>query len=514
MKPQNLPAGRQGTCPTFVGRSRLQPAKAEGVLWAARSDPRCELFAHRDLFNDIIKHMEINQKIFKAYDIRGIYPGDLNEEIAYRIGRAFVSFLRKFNTKAEKLKIVVGQDNRLSSPSLSKALINGITDQGADVIDIGLSVTPIMYFAVAYYKFDGGINVTASHNPKDYNGFKLVREEATPVAEQSGMNEVKEMVKVNYFEAGPKGKIVEKYVIGDYFDFILKDFNLKYFESFRLVFDTANAVSGIVVSKLVERIGFSVKHLFSDLDGSFPNHQPDPLSKENLTDIQREVVAEKADIGVAFDGDGDRMFLVSEKGEVVPADIVGALISKMILEESDNSEKPIKIYYDVRCGRILPETIKKFGGEPIIGKVGHSLIKEKMRSEDILFAIELSGHFYYKAHYLCESPVFVLLKVLQEMKKTNKTFSQLVEPLHKYYSSGEINFSVIDKDGIIRQLEEKLGRGGEVLKIDGIRVDFDDWWFGVRPSNTEPLLRLVLEAKTKELMEEKKAEIIKIIQNN
>ena len=435
----------------------------------------------------------VNSDIFKAYDIRGVYPDDLDEEIAYLIGRAFVKFLKK-----KKPRVVVGRDNRLSSPSLFKSLTKGIIDQGANVIDIGLSTTPMFYFSVAHFKFDAGINITASHNPAQYNGFKLVREKAIPISGESGIEEIKKIAIKGDFKEAEKGKVLSKKVLKEYAEFNLKDFNLKAIKPLKIVIDTANAVPGIVIPEIFKKTNCKIYHLFSKLDGSFPNHNPDPLIKENLKVIRQRVKAKKADLGVAFDGDGDRIFFIDEKGEVASGDLITALIARLILEKNPKE----KIFYDIRSSNIVRETIKKRQGIPSAGRIGHSLIKEKMRKENIIFGGELSGHYFLKKHYFCEAPFFVLFKILEEISRSKKTFSELIKPYQKYFHSGEINFKLKDKKGVLETLEDKFKKG-KISKVDGLRVDFPDWWFLVRPSNTEPVIRLVVEAKTKKLLRDK-----------
>jgi len=445
--------------------------------------------------------MKINSKIFKAYDIRGIYPDDLNEEIAYLIGSAYVKFLRK-----ERPKIAVGRDNRLSSPFLFKSLVRGMTEQGATVVDIGLSTSPMFYWTIAFFKFDGGIDITASHNPPEYNGFKMVRERAKPISEDTGIKEIQKMVLKGKFEKKTKGKIVKKKVLKDYIEANLENFRFKKTRPLKVIVDTANAVSGIVIPEIFRGRKDKITHLFSKLEGSFPNHNPDPLTKKNLKVIRQTIRKQKADLGVAFDGDGDRLFFIDEKAEVVLGDLIIALMAKLVLAEKPGE----KILYDVRSSNIVPETVEKEGGIPVVWKIGHSFIKEKMRKENIIFAGELSGHYYLKSHYFCEAPLYVLLRIMQEVSESGLKLSQLIKPFRKYFHSGEINFKVKDKKKILAKLEKKF-KSGKTLKLDGLRIDFKDWWFLVRPSNTEPLLRLVLEAKTKNLLKQKRRELAKII---
>ena len=446
--------------------------------------------------------MKINPVIFKAYDIRGIYPREITEEIAFRAGRAFVQFLAK-----KKLNIVVGSDNRFSSPQLKKNLIKGLLSQGANVVDVGLSTTPMLYFAVAHYGFDGGIEITSSHNPPQYNGFKMVREEAIPLSEKSGVKDIKELVIKNKFQTQKAGQIIKKNILEDYLKFNFQKFDFDKLKKFKIIIDTGNAVSGILIPALKKKLT-KIFPLFLKLDSSFPNHQPDPLKKENLVSLCREVLKKEADLGLAFDGDGDRIIFVSEKGEIISADLISVLISQILLKEKPG----LKILFDIRSSRIIKEVIKKNGGKPILGRVGHSFIKEKMRKENIYFAGEFSGHYYLKNNYFCEAPLFVLFSLLEEMAKNTKTISELIKPFQKYFHSEEINFKVQNKEKILNLLEKRFGQKGQILKIDGLRIDFPNWWFCVRPSQTEPLLRMVLEAKTKELLEKNKKELSSLIE--
>jgi len=440
--------------------------------------------------------------IFKAYDIRGVYPKEINEELAYRIGRAFVSFLKPKT-------VVIGRDVRLSSDSLFKALAKGITEQGADVIDIGLASTPMMYFANANYGYDAGIMITASHNPKEYNGFKMVTKGALPLSGDSGIMDIKELVEKNDFEdSGNGGEISEKEIKQDYIKHILSFAKKDKMKSFKIVVDAGNGMSALDAPKILKEIGCDDTELYFELDGTFPNHLPNPLEEKNIKELRKKVIEEKADMGLAFDGDADRMFIVDEKGEVVPADFIATLVAQKILKEKPGST----ILFDLRSSLILSEKIEEAGGRPVMSRVGHSFIKREMREKDAVFASELSAHYYMKDNFFIESPFLVVFKIFEIMTETGNNVSELVKPLKKYYASGEINFTVEDKEGVMKKLEEKYS-DGDVSELDGVRIAYDNWWFNVRPSNTEPLLRLNLEAKSRELMEEKKKEISGIIKS-
>jgi phosphomannomutase len=439
----------------------------------------------------------MNPKIFKAYDIRGIYPEELNEKDAYKIGAAFAIFIKKISNK-ENPQIVIGRDNRKSSDFLFEEYKKGIIYQGADVIDIGLSATPTMYFAVAEYNYDGGINITASHNPKQYNGLKMVRDCAIPLSETSGIQEIKEIVlNGNFIKSEKEGKVIQKKINEEYVcsNSVPDKFNLK------VVVDTANSVSGVLVPQMFKNV--NLIHIFSDLDGDFPNHEPDPLKKENVELLQKKVIEEEADIGIAFDGDGDRVSFVDEEGRIVSSDLILAFVSSIALKDFKGS----KVLYDIRSSNIIRETVEAMGGEAIPSRIGHSFIKETMRSKDIILGAEYSGHYYlkYNDNYF-EAPYFVIFYILKEMQNTGKTLSELIKPFRVYFHSGEINFKAENKEEVMEKIKDKY-KDGKLSYIDGLRVDFNDWWFSLRASNTEPVLRLVVEAKNEELMKEKVEEI-------
>lgn len=438
----------------------------------------------------------MEEKIFKAYDIRGTFPEEVNEDAAYKIGRAFVSFLKK-----DKPKIVIGMDNRLSSGVLSNALQKGITEQGGDVVDLGFCTTPMFYFAAAKNDYDGGLMITASHNPPQYNGFKMVNKGGVPISGATGIEEIKKLALANDFiPAVNLGNKEKKDILPDYVEVTQSSETFDY----TVIVDTANSISGIPVKKMLNKIGLI--HIFDELDGNFPNHEPDPLKKENIEALKTAVKIASANLGIAFDGDGDRVFFVDENSQIISADLILALMAGIILKKRGKQ----KIIHDIRCSNIVPETIKKWGGEAIASRVGHSFIKEKMRETDAIFGGEFSGHYFYKNAFFSEDPFFVVFSILTEMKKTGKTLSQLIAPYRKYFHSGEINFTVENPALKIKDLKEQY-KLGTVSEMDGLRVDFQDWWFLVRASNTEPILRLIIEAQTQFLLDEKTKELSKII---
>ncbi len=447
--------------------------------------------------------MEINSGIFKAYDIRGVYPGEINEETVYNIGRALAVF-----TKAKT--IVIGKDIRKSSDNLETKMIEGMTDGGVNVIKIGISTTPMLYFASWNLDVDAGIIITASHNPAEYNGMKFCFKGAVPIGEGSGMEEIKQLAMEGNFEpVGEKGCVVEdKKLKQKYLEYIAGFFNKEVAtKKKKIVVDFANAM-GILDKEVLENMGDSVEkvYMYDQYDGSFPNHEANPLKTETLEALQERVLEEGADLGVSYDGDADRVGFVDEKGTVIPMDFVTALLAKEILKKHPGS----KILMDLRGSNSVKEVIEEAGGVVSRCRVGHSLIKKQMREEGAIFAGELSGHYYFEENSKAELATLAVVTLLNLLNETGMTMSELTEDLKRYFHSGEINSEVKDVKAVLKQLEEKYS-DGEMDRLDGIRIDFEDWWFNVRASNTEPVLRLNLEAKTKELMEEKKDELLGII---
>ncbi|MCK9578464.1 phosphomannomutase/phosphoglucomutase [bacterium] len=437
--------------------------------------------------------------IFKAYDVRGIYPTEINEEWAYKIGRAFAIFLQD-EIKRDDLSIVLAQDNRVSSDSLCKEVERGLLDQGVNVIKIELATTPMLYFGAANYGYDGGISVTASHNSKEYNGFKFVRSGAIPVGEDSGLREIEKIAEGEMpAMAKSRGETKLKYILDDY----VEKNRLGDTYNYRVFIDTANGVAGLPASKILNQENFI--SIFPDLDGNFPNHDPDPLKKGSLDSLSSRV-SSLGDLGISFDGDGDRVFFVDEKGKMIPSDLILALCAEHLLKKNKFS----KILYDVRCSNIVKEVIEKNDGFGVISRVGHAFIKKEMRNQDILFGGEYSGHFYSKESSYAENPFLVVSIVLSEMKSQGKPVSEIIAQYKKYFHSGEINLKIDDKIGTINKIREKYSTG-KISTLDGIRIDFDNWWLSLRASNTEPVIRLIVEAATEELLQQMIQEITNII---
>lgn len=437
--------------------------------------------------------------VFKAYDIRGVYPTEIDERLAARIGAGLVKLLGA-------RRLVVGRDMRRSAPSIQRAVIEGITAQGCDVIDIGLVSTPMAYFGIGSLDADGGLTTTASHNPPQYIGAKICRRGAVPMSKETGIGEL-ERLAAGGIAPPPgvaRGRVTQVDVRADYRRH-LQGF-MRPWPGLRAVIDTANGMGGLEVPLVLEGAGLDWSGLFLELDGGFPNHEANPLKDENIADLRREVVARKAHVGFAFDGDADRCCVVDERGERIGADLVTALLAREFLERQPGAA----IVYDLRASRVLPEEIEARGGRPLRERVGHSFIKATMRREDAPFAGELSGHFYFRDHYFSDCGTLAMAWVLNVMAREGKPLSQLVAPLRRYHSTGEVNFEVDDPDARLRELRARFA-GGRQDELDGISVVFEDWWFNVRKSNTEPLLRLMLEAKTPELMAQRKAEVVACI---
>jgi len=454
--------------------------------------------------------MKIDPDIFKAYDIRGIYPNSLNEEIAYRIGKAYAKLLNDENP-SRKLTIVVGSDMRISSPQLKTSIIKGLIDSGVNVVDVGLVTTPTFYFSVAYYGYDGGLQVSASHNPKEWNGLKMVRKRGVPISGDSGMYKIRDLVIKNHFtKKNRPGIITQKTnVVEELLEQEIKEWqiDLSEMKPLKVVVDTANAIGILDIEVMFKNLPVKLNKLNSKLDGTFPVHEPDPLKDENLEYVQKEVIKRQADIGISIDGDADRYFFVDNHGEVIRQEILRGIMAQLALKKYPKS----KICYDIRPGKITLDLIKEAGGIPIVTKVGHSLIKEQMIKEEAVFAGESSGHYYYKFSFgSFDAPMVLTLEFLRFISEKNKPLSDIIKPYKKYFHSGEINSLIEDKEGKIKELSEKYADGNPNF-LDGITIEYKDWWFNVRPSNTENKLRLNLEAKTKELMERKRDEVLKLI---
>jgi len=448
----------------------------------------------------------LDPKVFKAYDVRGIYPRELDEDGAYRIGRAFVEV---FETK----RIAVGHDMRVTSPSMAEAVIRGASEAGADVLELGLVGTEMLYFAVGELGLDGGVAVTASHNPKEYTGLKIVRAGALPVGGESGLLEIRDRaMALSDTSQGLTPGHVERYDIWEqYVERVVSFVDLEAIKPLKIVIDAANGMAGVMLPPVLERLPqVEAVRCFFEPDGTFPNHAPNPLLPENREFIVRKTLEEAADFGAAFDGDADRCFFVDDTGEFVPGDFVTALFSELVLEK----EPGAKIIYDVRASWAVPETIERAGGIPLMNRVGHAYIKQRMREEAATFGGEVSGHYYFRDFSQADSGVVPFLLMLELVSKRGQKLSEILRPFREtYFITGELNTPVPDVALKLRELEQRFAPEGRISHLDGVSVDAEDWHMNVRPSNTEPLLRLNLEARSKELMESKRDEVLEVIRS-
>ena len=433
--------------------------------------------------------------IFKAYDIRGIYPTDLDADMAEAIGRAFVLF-----TGARK--IVVGRDMRPHSDALFQGLARGLTGQGADVIDIGLCSTPMSYFANGTLRADGSIMITASHNPGEWNGFKLCRANAVPISGATGIADIQRLVEAGNWPAPSRNGTVSSYDIAPEYGKFLRSF-ARMDRKLKVVVDYANAMGLYEIAGIADL--FHIIPLYDQLDGTFPNHEANPLHVATLDAIRAKVRETGADFGAAFDGDADRCGFIDDLGEVIPMDLFTALIAQDILADG-----PATILYDLRSSRAVPECIEENGGKAVMSRVGHAFIKAQMRETGAVFAGELSGHYYFKENFTAESQALAMLKLANLICKKNRKLHELVAPLRRYASSGEINSKVADVQSILSAIKERYADGRQ-YELDGLSVEYPDWHFNVRASNTEPLLRLIVEAKNPALMAAKRDELLHLI---
>jgi phosphomannomutase len=446
----------------------------------------------------------LDPKVFKAYDVRGIYPEDLDEDGAYAIGRGYV---QQFEPK----RMAVGRDMRLSSPLVAEALIRGCSDEGAQVLDLGMIGTEMLYFAVGSLGLDGGITVTASHNPKEYTGMKIVRRGALPVGGESGLLDVRDRaLAVADIRGGGEERVSEHDIWPAYVERVLSFIDASALRPLKVVIDAANGMAGAMLPPVLDRLeAVEAVRCYFDPDGAFPNHEPNPLLPENREFIVRKTLEEGADLGVAFDGDGDRCFFVDDTGEFVPGDFATALLAEAVLAK----EPGAKIIYDVRASWAVPETIESHGGVALMNRVGHAFIKDRMRRDDAAFGGEVSGHYYFREFSQADTGVVPFLLMLEILSRRGAKLSEVLAPFRsKYFITGELNTPVADVALKLQEIKERYAReGARISHLDGISVDADNWHFNVRPSNTEPLLRLNLEALSEQLMEDKRDEVLELI---
>ncbi len=445
--------------------------------------------------------------IFKAYDIRGVYKKDLTEEISERIGQAVVQFL-----KAKR--VCVGRDMRVSSPKLFAALTRGMMTKGAEVVDLGLISTPLLYFASTHLAGDGFVMVTASHNPSEYNGFKVMKPGGIGVAGDSGLKEIEKLASAAK-PGNPKGKLKSYSDLkADYLEYVrglIADF--KPVRKIKVVVDAGNGmghIEGIMLQQLHEQLDIEVVPLFFEPDGSFPNHEANPIKSENLKALKKAVVENKADFGIAYDGDADRIGLVDEEGIIVPADILLALFSEHYLK----LHKGASVVYNIGSSMIVRETVEKAGGKAFVSPVGHTNVKAVMRKQKAVLGGEISGHIFYKEFSNFESTLYSAILLIIILNEKGGKLSRTLKHLRAYHKIEETNFEVADKDGMLLKVEKAFSKGAKVSHLDGVLLEYGDAWVGVRKSNTEPLIRVNIEAKSKKRLSELKRKVLSFIREN
>jgi phosphomannomutase len=445
----------------------------------------------------------IDPTIFKAYDIRGIYPRQLDGEVARQVGNAFIDYLGA-------KRVAVGRDVRTSSPELMERFVAGVRGAGAQVIDIGVIGTDMLYYYVARHELEGGAIITASHNPKEYNGIKMVRRGAIALSGDAGIKEIREAVQTGRYgrDPGTVGPPPERQTISeDYARHCLSFIDVGRVPRMKVVLDTGNGMGAVGAQAIFPRLPLELVKMYFELDGTFPNHPPDPLVEANRREIVERVGREHADLGIAWDGDADRCFFIDDAGQFVPGDFVTALLGQSFCRK----EPGARIIYDVRASRAVADLVTAAGGTAIMHRVGHAFIKKKMREENAVFGGEVSGHFYFRANWFADNGMIPALLVLELIGREGMRLSEMLRPLReRYHLSGEINSRVADAEAAMTRVERKYA-DGRISKLDGVSVDYDDWHFNVRPSNTEPLVRLNLEAYTREEMERRRDEVLRVI---
>jgi phosphomannomutase len=450
---------------------------------------------------------EIDPVIFKAYDVRGLYPAEIDEDAARAIGAGFVAYLGA-------RRIGVGRDMRLSSPTLAAAFVEGATSRGADVVDYGMIATDMLYFAVASDGLDGGVQVTASHNPKQYNGMKMVRHEALPLSGDAGIGDIRDMIASDRLPppATRPGSVSRKDVLDEYVRHVLSFIDPKIIAPFKVVLDAGSGMAGLVAPKLFAHLPCRTTRLCFEIDGAFPNHEANPLIEENRRDIVERVVADGAEIGIAWDGDADRCFFIDGAGEFISGDFVTALLAEAFLLKHPGAT----VIYDLRASHAVKDTAERLGGTALMNRVGHAFFKRRMRESNAIFGGEVTGHYYFRDNFYADNGFIPALLILELMSKKRQSLRDLLAPLReRYFISGEINTKLQNMDAVPAKLKQLAARYADAhqYSLDGISVEYQDWHFNVRPSNTEPLLRLNLEAATPEMMVRKRDEVLGLIRS-
>jgi phosphomannomutase len=449
----------------------------------------------------------MNPDIFKAYDVRGVYPSELDEQVFKQIGRGFVAFLKA-------RRIGVGRDMRLSSPSLSAAFIEGAREQGADIVDFGMIATDMLYYGVGTENLDGGAQITASHNPKQYNGCKMVGKGNIPLSGDSGISDIRDMIAANTIPpAAPvPGTIAPLSILSGYVKHVMSFIEPSIIKPFNTVLDAGCGMGALVATELFKSLPCKTTRLCFTIDGTFPTHEANPLIEENRRDIVEEVVRQKADIGIAWDGDADRCFFIDGDGGFVPGDFVTALLAEAFMLKQPGAT----VIYDLRASNAIKDVAARDGGRAFMNRVGHAFFKGRMRETNAVFGGEVTGHYYFRDNFYCDNGFIPALLILELMSKKNKSLKQLLEPLRaKYFISGEINTKLAHMDAVGAKLETIAAhyKDAKQYRMDGLSVEYPDWHFNVRPSNTEPLLRLNLEGTSQQLMEQNRDEVLALIRS-
>jgi phosphomannomutase len=452
---------------------------------------------------------EVPAGIFKAYDVRGTYPDQIDEDVSQRVGRAFAEVLGDLVGAGDRqLRVAIGRDMRLHSPALAQAFSRGLVEGGCAVLDVGMVGTEMVYYAVGSRELDGGVSVTASHNPRQWAGFKLVRDGALPLSGDKGIPDVQRVAQSDGASAAPGPGAVETADLYEQFQRHVQGFiDPGVIRSMDVVLDGGNGMAGRMIGPILDSLPVSQHRLYFEPNGEFPGHEPNPLLPENRKLIMDTVLERGAELGIAWDGDADRCFFIDDRGEFVPGDFLTALLAEAILAKDAGAT----ILYDVRASRAVPETVERLGGKAVVNRVGHAFFKARMRELGAAFGGEVSGHYYFRDFWNADSGVIPALLVLELLSAREKTMSELLEPYRqKYFISGEINSTVSDQDGKMKEIAERYS-DGEQSWLDGISVDYETWHFNVRPSNTEPLLRLNLEGSSQQEMEARTEELLGVI---
>ncbi len=444
-------------------------------------------------------NLNVLDKIVKAYDIRGIYPDQINADVCAALGVGFAEFIK--DVEPETKSVVIARDMRPSGPELVAAFAGGVMSQGLNVVDVGLGSTDLLYFASGTKNLPG-VMFTASHNPAEYNGIKLCRSGAAPIGQESGLAQISAVAKSGAPAAPVQGSMSSESMLDQFADHVRGFIDARGLKPLKVIADTANGMGGLVVPEVFKSLPFEIEVMYPELDGTFPNHEANPIQVENLVDLQKRVLETGADIGLAFDGDADRVFLVDEKAQPVSGSLTTALLAEAILKANPGET----VIYNLICSKVVTEIVTENDGTPLRARVGHSFIKQQMAETNAIFGGEHSAHYYFRDNWRADSGIIASVMILEQLARYDGTLSELLAPLRRYADSGEINTEVSDAHAVIERVADHY-QGASIDRLDGLTVDHGDWWFNLRPSNTEPLLRLNLEAATAEDVQQRVSEV-------